>query len=227
MATLSEPLLFVRNLKKTFGPNPVLRGVSVDLNQGERLALMGPSGGGKSTLLNCVAGLETPDEGEISFAGKNLKGMSPDDWGRLRKSSMSFVFQFFNLLPTLNAAENIEFPLRLMGLDKNERAGRVNELINAVGLNSRRSSFPNKLSGGEQQRVALARALAPQPRLILADEPTGNLDSRTGDEILTLIQRLTDKFQTSLLMVTHSDEATRICHRTLVLRDGQIVSEGQ
>lgn len=219
-----QPLLKIENVRKRFAHAEVLRGLTFDVKASERLALMGPSGGGKSTLLNCIGGLDTVDEGKVFFAGKDLGQMSPEDRVLLRKSDITFVFQFFHLLPTLTVEENIEFPLRLLKLSAKDRAKRIKLVLEAIGLEDRKKAYPNLLSGGEQQRVALARALAPRPRLILADEPTGNLDSQTGTTILNLIKDLTTEFKTALIMATHSEEATRICHRTLHLRDGTIVS---
>lgn len=219
---MSPSLLQARNLRKAFAGNEVLRSVDLDIEEGERIALIGPSGSGKSTLLNCLGGLERCDEGEIHFHGQALHRLSGEALAAVRKEHISSVFQFFHLLPTLTAEENIEFPLRLLDIAEDERRRRVSDLIDEVQLTARRHALPGELSGGEQQRVALARALVIRPKLILADEPTGNLDQSTGAAILELMARLTEAHQTALLLVTHSEEATRICQRTLRMRDGTL-----
>ncbi len=206
------------------GPVPVLKGVSLSLEPGERVALMGPSGSGKSTLLNCVGGIDRPDGGSIEIAGEDLGGLDEEGLCRLRRQTVSTVFQFFHLLPTLSARENIEFPLLLNGVAESERAARVAALVDEVGLAHRASAMPHELSGGEMQRVAIARALAIEPRLILADEPTGNLDSTTGEAILDLLAALGERHGTAMLVVTHSPQVPRICHRTVEMRDGQLLA---
>lgn len=198
----------------------VLRGVDLELAPAERLAIMGPSGSGKSTLLNCLGGIDRPDSGEIWLDGDCLNHLGGAELARLRRESISTIFQFFHLLPTLTVRENIEFPLLLQPVDRSERETRVERMLDAVGLRDRQRGFPDELSGGEMQRVALARALVHQPKLVLADEPTGNLDSRTGASVLALIERLCEEHRTALILVTHSETATRICGRTLHMRDG-------
>ncbi len=186
---------------------------------------MGPSGSGKSTLLNCVGGVDRPDEGSIVIAGEAIEGLNEEGLCRLRRKTVSTVFQFFHLLPTLSAYENVEFPLQLLGLSAGGRSERVKALLEEVGLSHRSDAMPHELSGGEMQRVAIARALAIRPRLILADEPTGNLDSATGGAILDLLESVSEKNRIAMLLVTHSSEVTRICCRTLHMRDGQISEE--
>ncbi len=215
-------LLRVSNLHKSFGPNEVLRSVNLELRHGERIALIGPSGSGKSTLLNCLGGLERADAGELTFDGTDLRALSGEALAALRRERLSSVFQFFHLLPTLTARENVAFPLRLLGVPPEERRQRVSALIDQVQLTERQDALPEQLSGGEQQRVAIARALVIRPRLILADEPTGNLDSVTGAAILDLLESLTESHKTALILVTHSREATRICRRVLKMRDGTL-----
>lgn len=212
-------------ITKAFGSNEVLRSVDLDLRRGERVALIGPSGSGKSTLLNCLGGLERADSGSLVFDGVDLQGLDGDKLAALRRERLSSIFQFFHLLPTLTAEENIVFPLRLLGVSPKERDERARELIDQVQLTARKDALPEQLSGGEQQRVAIARALVIRPKLILADEPTGNLDSVTGAAILDLVESLTETYQTALVLVTHSLEATRICQRTLRMRDGVILEE--
>lgn len=216
-------LLSARQLSKAFGSAEVLRGVDLELKPGERVALIGPSGSGKSTLLNCLGGLERPDSGKLIFDGADLRRLNEDALAALRRERLSSVFQFFHLLPTLTAEENVAFPLRLLGVPASERLERVETLMEQVQLTARKDALPEQLSGGEQQRVAMARALVIRPKLILADEPTGNLDSRTGAAILELLQSLTERYSTALVLVTHSLEATGICHRTLSMRDGVLV----
>ena len=212
-----------RSVTRRYGEREVLRSVDLKLARGERVGLMGPSGAGKSTLLNCLGGIDRPDEGEVLIGGQALGELTPDELAAVRRTQISSVFQFFHLLPTLNVVENIEFPRRLSGGVTSPE--RVNALVQAVGLSHRCEAFPDELSGGEMQRVAIARALVTQPQVILADEPTGNLDSATGEAILDLIERLCEEHQTALLLVTHSEMATRICARTVYLRDGAISAE--
>lgn len=222
MSTHRQPLLTLDSVRKSYGRRPILDGVSFSLQPGERVALMGPSGSGKSTLLNCIGGIDRIDGGEMHFENQSIHQLPPEDFSRLRRRKITTIFQFFHLLPTLTAAENVEFPLQLLGLDATERKGRVSDLLEAVGVDHRADAPPEELSGGEMQRVAIARALAPEPAFILADEPTGNLDTTTGESILDLIQELSESLEFALLLVTHSDEATRICQRTLHLRDGRL-----
>ena len=217
--------LQVSRVTKSYGSTEVLRGVSLSLEPGERVALMGPSGSGKSTLLNCIGGIDRPDTGTIEIGGVALGGLDEDGLCRVRRETVSTVFQFFHLLPTLSARENVEFPLQLQGLPMKERDARVDGLIEEVGLSHRASAMPHELSGGEMQRVAIARALAIEPRLILADEPTGNLDSATGEAILDLLASLSERHGIAMLVVTHSPQVTRICRRTLEMRDGLLLGQ--
>ncbi len=193
------------------------------LNAGERVALMGPSGSGKSTLLNCIGGIDRPESGEIFIGDLELGQLDEDGLCRLRRETVSTVFQFFHLLPTLTAAENVEFPLQLLGMTDAARKERVDELIDEVGLGSRAGAMPDELSGGEMQRIAIARALSIRPRIILADEPTGNLDSATGELILDLLESVSERHGIAMVLVTHSQQVTRICSRTLEMKDGIIL----
>ncbi len=215
-------MLTITDLEKAYDSHQVLRGVSLSMEAGERVALMGPSGSGKSTLLNCVGGIDRPDSGDILLGTDSIVAMDERALCQLRRDSISTIFQFFHLLPTLTARENIEFPMQLIGLSEAERQERIDELIDEVQLSHRADAMPEELSGGERQRVAIARALSTRPQLILADEPTGNLDSTTGTAILELLQTLSDRHKTAMLLVTHSDDVTHICHRTVHMRDGQV-----
>jgi putative ABC transport system ATP-binding protein len=223
-STPGGPVLRASQLTKNYDGRPILRGVSLELRRAERLALTGPSGSGKTTLLNCLGGVDRHDGGSIDLLGERLETLSNDALAHLRRRYIGTIFQFFHLLPTLTAAENIELPLQLLGQPASTRAARVRHLIERVGLSARADALPSQLSGGEMQRVAIARALVHQPALLLADEPTGNLDSANGARVLDLLRELADETGTALVLVTHSDEAAGICHRTIHLRDGAIVS---
>ncbi len=223
MTTSPEsPVLSVEALSKSYGSRKVLDAVEFQVGRGERVAVMGPSGSGKSTLLNCLAGLDRPDSGQVRVAGEVITQLEGEALAHMRRRQVSTIFQFFHLLPTLSAFENIELPLQLLGVEKTDRQARVYRLLQAVRLDHRMHAMPDELSGGEMQRVAIARALVHHPDLVLADEPTGNLDSRTGEQILDLLQSLADEFRMALVLVTHSQEATRICHRTLRMMDGRL-----
>jgi ABC-type lipoprotein export system ATPase subunit len=213
-------VLQVSGLQKSFAARPVLRGVSLCLEKGERVALLGPSGCGKTTLLHCVGGIDQADAGEMALCGKPVTGCSSDDMASFRRVHLGMVFQFFHLLPALSAWENVELPLRLLGVGTPERKERVSLMLNRVGLAERAFALPGQMSGGEMQRVAIARALIHKPALILADEPTGNLDSATGEAVLELLREVTQEGGASLLMVTHSADAAEICHRVLKMKDG-------
>ena len=217
------PVLEVHSLTKKYAERPILRGVSFQLNQGERVALLGPSGSGKTTVLNCVGGVDRADTGSVSIAGHLLADLNADGLAQLRRSHIGTVFQFYHLLPTLSAAENIELPLQLLGVPTDERETRVRELLERVGIAHRASALPGQLSGGEMQRVAIARAVVHRPTLILADEPTGSLDTATGAQVLDLLAEIVQETQAALLLVTHSPEAVKHCQRVLRMQDGQIV----
>jgi ABC-type lipoprotein export system ATPase subunit len=223
-AVSSPVVLDVAAVSKSYGPRRVLDAVSFQVRAGRRVALTGPSGSGKTTLLNCLGGIDRPDAGSITLRNQRIDTLDSDALARLRREQVGTVFQFFHLLPTLSAAENVELPLQLLGIAPAERARRVGALLDRVGLAARAAALPAQLSGGEQQRIAIARALVHRPALILADEPTGNLDSASGDNILRLLRELTDETQTALVLVTHSEEAAAICHERVHLRDGRIVA---
>ncbi len=200
-----------------------LRGVSVDIARGRLTAVMGPSGSGKSTLMHILAGLDTPTAGEVTVAGVEIGGLDDDALTKLRRDHIGFIFQFFNLLPMLTAAENIALPLKLAGGKPDD--GWLAELIETVGLTERLGHRPSELSGGQQQRVAVARALVSRPSVMFADEPTGNLDSTTSGEILTLLRDSVDTLGQTTVMVTHDAHAAAIADRVLFLADGDIVRD--
>jgi len=202
-----------------------LRGVDLGVQQGEFVAIMGPSGSGKSTLLHLMGGLDTASDGEVMLAGRRLAHMSDDEITIIRRRQVGFVFQFFNLLPTLTAAENVALPLLIDGKRLEDYAAWVDELLDLVGLGDRRDHKPDQLSGGQQQRVAIARALVTEPAMVLADEPTGNLDSNSGKEVLSLLRRACDEKGQTIVMVTHDPYAASYADRVIFLRDGQMVRE--
>jgi ABC-type lipoprotein export system ATPase subunit len=218
-------VLSVQDVRKSYEGRVVLRGISFEVKAGERVALVGPSGSGKTTLLNCLGGVDRPDGGSIELLGESIGTLSGDQLARLRRRRVGTIFQFFHLLPTLTVFENIELPLQLIGVGREERLGKVSSLIERVGLRHRLEALPGQLSGGEMQRVAIARALVHRPELLLADEPTGNLDSVNGQNVLELLRDLSCETGTALILVTHSVDATRICNRRILLKDGGIVSD--
>ena len=217
-----DPILKVDRVRKSYGSRRVLDDIGFAVRPGERVALTGPSGSGKTTLLNCLGGVDRPDDGSITLRDQVINRLDSDALAELRRRHVGTVFQFFHLLPTLSAAENVELPLQLTGVARAERRDRVARLLARVGVEHRADALPGQMSGGEQQRVAIARALVHEPALLLADEPTGNLDSANGAKILRLLQELTDETRTALVLVTHSEEAAAICHRRIHLRDGRI-----
>ena len=218
-------ILRVERVTKNYAARCVLNQVSFTLAAGERVALVGPSGCGKTTLLNCLGGVDRADSGSIQLNEAALEKLSSDELAALRRERIGTIFQFFHLLPTLTVFENVELPMQLLNVPPRERRTRGMELLERVKLTARAEAFPGQLSGGEMQRVAIARALAHRPALLLADEPTGNLDSVNGENILDLLAELSTELKTALLMVTHSPDAARICHRSLHMRDGVIVKE--
>jgi putative ABC transport system ATP-binding protein len=200
-----------------------LRGVSLEVEQGALVAVMGPSGSGKSTLMHIMAGLDRPTAGEVEIGGAEISRLGDNELTRLRRKHIGFVFQFFNLLPMLTAEENVVLPLTIAG-EKPERAW-IDELLETTGLADRRDHRPSELSGGQQQRVAIARALVTRPTVVFADEPTGNLDSRTSEEILELLRLAVDERQQTIVMVTHDPHAASMADRILFLADGLIVRD--
>lgn len=227
---MAEPFIRLENLSKSFREGArtrvVLHDASAGFTRGEFVAIVGKSGTGKSTLLNLISGIDRPDAGAVWLNGSELTAL--DDRARtlFRRQNIGFVFQFFNLIPTLSVLENVVLPLELNGMPAAASRRQVQPLLEAVGLADRAATFPDRLSGGEQQRVAIARALANDPLLVLADEPTGNLDEETGRAVLELLDRLTRQAGKNMILVTHSPDAAAIADRILHLRDGQLVAEG-
>jgi len=199
--------------------------VTLSIPRGEMVSIIGPSGSGKSTLLNLVGGLDRPTTGQVSIDGERLANLSDDDLTRVRRDKIGFIFQFFNLLPTLSCVENVGLPLHLRGWPRKKVDERARELLTLVQLDRRLTHLPDELSGGERQRVAIARALSVYPPVLLADEPTGNLDTRTGEEILTLIRDVHTRLGCTVVIVTHDMNVAHSCQRTIALRDGRIVED--
>jgi putative ABC transport system ATP-binding protein len=221
------PLVAIRSVSKYYVRGgqviPVLVDINLDVQSGDYVALMGPSGSGKSTLLNLVAGIDKPSSGEIRVAGVDIATLSDADLAAWRAGNVGFIFQFYNLMPVLTAFQNVELPLQLTDLSRRERRERVDLALSLVGLSDRADHRPNELSGGQQQRVAIARALITDPVLIVADEPTGDLDRTTGEEILGLLERLNDELDKTVLMVTHDPKAAEKAHRLVHLEKGELV----
>ena len=201
-----------------------VRGINLSINQGEMVAIMGPSGCGKTTLLNILAGIDDPSAGQVTVAGKPLFGISDDERTNLRGREMGFIFQKFHLLEVMNAVENVEIPLLLLGNDASSARKKATEALVKVGLGDRCDHRPAELSGGQQQRVSIARALVHEPSVILCDEPTGNLDSQTSDQVMNLLTELNESGST-LVVVTHDDEIAARCSRVIRIRDGRIMLE--
>jgi putative ABC transport system ATP-binding protein len=201
-----------------------LEGISLDIPRGQLVSIVGPSGSGKSTLLNLIGGLDRPTAGAITLDGQRLDGLSDEGLTAVRRDKLGFIFQFFNLLPSLSCVENVSLPLHLRGWPRKQITDRALELLERVKLTSRADHLPDELSGGERQRVAIARALSVYPPILLADEPTGNLDSETGAEILRLIRDLHVSLGSTILIVTHDMNVAQTCQRTITIRDGRIVS---
>jgi putative ABC transport system ATP-binding protein len=226
-ATLEGTVVEARDLTRRYGEGATaveaLRGVSLDVERGHLLAVMGPSGSGKSTLMHILAGLDQPTSGTVTIAGTEITGLDDAQLTLLRRKHIGFVFQFFNLLPMLTAEENVLLPITIAG-ERPDR-GWLDELLGRTGLAGRRKHRPSELSGGEQQRVAIARALITRPTILFADEPTGNLDSKTGGEILDLLRDSVDRYNQTIVMVTHEARAAVIAHRIMFLADGLIVKQ--
>ncbi len=223
----SATVVAAREITRRYGEGPgaieALRGVSLEVSEGQLVAVMGPSGSGKSTLMHTLAGLDKPTSGSVTIAGTEITTLDDDKLTLLRREHVGFVFQFFNLLPMLSAEENIVLPISIAG----ERADRdwLAELLQRTGLSGRSTHRPAELSGGEQQRVAIARALITRPTILFADEPTGNLDSKTGGEILDLLRDSANAYGQTIVMVTHDPRAASIADRILFIADGRIVNE--
>jgi putative ABC transport system ATP-binding protein len=221
---MPDPILSLKDVRLRLagnaGPVDILHGITLDVMQGETLGLVGPSGSGKSSLLMLMGGLETATGGEVRALGRDLTAMNEDELAHFRCDHMGVVFQSFHLIPTMTALENVATPLELAGAP--DAFDRAADELAAVGLANRADHYPSQLSGGEQQRVALARAAAPRPAILLADEPTGNLDGANGKAIIDMLFGLRDRYGATLVMVTHAPELARLCDRVVHLRDGRI-----
>jgi putative ABC transport system ATP-binding protein len=227
IAASGLPLVAIRGLSKYYTRGdqviPVLVDINLDVPSGDYIALMGPSGSGKSTLLNLIAGIDKPTAGEIRIAGVDIARLSEGDLAAWRATHVGFIFQFYNLMPVLTAYQNIELPLHLTSMSRRERRERVETALALVGLSDRQEHYPNELSGGQQQRVAIARALITDPTLIVADEPTGDLDRTTAEEVLGLLERLNREIGKTIIMVTHDPKAAGHARRIVQLEKGVLV----
>jgi len=208
---MSNPIIQVQSVSKSYWRDsievPVLNDISIDVQEGEFLGLMGPSGSGKTTLLNLIAGIDRPSKGDVIVGGTDIAKLNESDLAKWRSHNIGFVFQFYNLLPVLTAFENVELPLLLTSLSKAERRKHVELSLDVVGLGDRVHHYPKQLSGGQEQRVAIARAIVTDPTLLVADEPTGDLDKRSAEEIMVLLERLNKEFKKTIVMVTHDPRA--------------------
>lgn len=222
-------IINVSNVSKSYWRDSleisVLHNISLNIKEGEFIALMGPSGSGKTTLLNLLSGIDRPTSGSITVAGTNIAALSESALAKWRSSSIGFVFQFYNLIPVLTAFENIELPLLLTNLSKAERKKHVQTSLEIVGLGDRMYHYPKQLSGGQEQRVAIARAIVTDPAILVADEPTGDLDRNSADEILTLMERLNKEFNKTIVMVTHDPHAASKAHLIRNLEKGDLIPE--
>ena len=228
---MHQPAYDLRRVSRAFGRGDTVvaavRDVDLEIGRGELVAIVGPSGSGKTTLLQLLGGLDRPSSGEVRFEGRDLGALSDAELTVLRREAFGFVFQQFNLVPTLTAAQNVEAALAPTGMRHEQRRARVAELLQSVGLSHRAHHLPSKLSGGEQQRVAIARALANDPRVLLADEPTGNLDSATGDEIVSLLRALADDDGRTVVLITHDRAVASRAGRIARMQDGRLLAREQ
>jgi putative ABC transport system ATP-binding protein len=229
-AASAAPLVAIRALTKVYVRGreriEVLHGIDLDIPEGDFVALMGPSGSGKTTLLNLIGGLDSPSGGELQVGGRRIDALSSDELARWRANTVGFVFQSYNLMPVLSAQRNVELPLLLTDLGSRDRARRARLALGLVGIADRAGHKPNELSGGQQQRVAIARALVSDPRILICDEPTGDLDRKTADEVLTLLQTLNREYGKTIVMVTHDPKAAEYAARTVHLDKGVLVDSG-
>ncbi|HKW40411.1 MAG TPA: ABC transporter ATP-binding protein [Gemmatimonadales bacterium] len=223
---MPNPIVQIRGVSKAYRRDsmqiPVLRDITLEVPEGEFLGLMGPSGSGKTTLLNLIAGIDRPDSGTVSVAGTDVAKLNESQLARWRATHIGFVFQFYNLIPVLTAFENVELPLLLTSLSKSERRKHVDTALALVGLSDRTHHYPRQLSGGQEQRVAIARAIATDPTILVADEPTGDLDRKSAEEILTLLERLNKEFKKTIVMVTHDPHAAERAHTVRHLDKGEL-----
>ena len=224
---MAEPLVEIRHLAKSYTRGgqivPVLSDITLDIQPGDFTALMGPSGSGKTTLLNLIAGIDKPDSGELRVAGRDIAALGETELADWRAAHVGFIFQFYNLIPVLTAYENVELPLILTGLSRAERRERVELTLSVVGLADRMKHYPNELSGGQQQRVAIARAVVADPTLIVADEPTGDLDRVSAADILSMMQRLNRELGKTIIMVTHDLNAAKAAQTIIHLEKGELL----
>ena len=225
------PVIETQNLRKTYQqggrPLEVLKGVDLEVSPGEFTAIMGPSGSGKSTLLNMIGALDRPTSGNVFINGVDLNHLNDNEVAGLRNREIGFIFQFFNLIPRMDAISNVELPMTISGKGRGERRKRAEELLNLVGLGDRTAHKPSQLSGGEQQRVAIARSLANDPNLVLADELTGNLDSKTGEEVMHLLRMLNKEEGKTFVFITHDQEVGRRTDRIILFKDGLMMEENR
>ena len=223
---MPDPIVQIRGLSKAYRRDsmeiPVLRDITLEVPEGEFLGLMGPSGSGKTTLLNLIAGIDRPDSGTVTVAGTDVTKLSESQLARWRATHIGFVFQFYNLIPVLTAFENVELPLLLTSLSKPERKRHVDTALALVGLADRMRHYPRQLSGGQEQWVAIARAIATDPTILVADEPTGDLDRKSAEEVLTLLERLNKEFKKTIVMVTHDPHAAERAHLVRHLDKGEL-----
>lgn len=223
---MAEPIIDVQNVSKSYRRDsliiPVLKEISLSVPEGEFLALMGPSGSGKTTLLNLIAGIDKPNKGKVIVGGTDVTALGESALAKWRARHVGFVFQFYNLMPVLTAYENVELPLLLTPLSKKERRQHVETVLKLVGLGDRMQHYPKQLSGGQEQRVAIARALVTDPTILVADEPTGDLDKQSAEEVLTLLDRLNKEFKKTIVMVTHDPRAAEKAHTVRHLEKGEL-----
>lgn len=219
-----QSIVVLKNLSKSYRRGsqdiPVLRDLSIEVDEGEFLSLMGPSGSGKTTLLNLIAGIDNPDSGILEVGGINISKLDEAQLSKWRSTHVGFIFQFYNLIPVLNALENVQLPLLLTSLTRTERKEHAQSALQAVGLDDRMDHYPSQLSGGQQQRVAIARAIVTDPLILVADEPTGDLDKKSATEVLDLLEQLNESFQKTIIMVTHDPRAAQRSKRILYLDKG-------
>ena len=224
---MAEAIVKVQNVTKIYKRDsmeiPVLQNITLDVPDGEFLALMGPSGSGKTTLLNLIAGIDRPNSGSLTIAGTDIATLGESALAKWRSHHVGFVFQFYNLLPVLTAYENVELPLLLTNLSKKEKREHVEMALNVVGLSDRMKHYPKQLTGGQEQRVAIARAIVTDPTIIVADEPTGDLDKKSADEILSLMEQLNSEFKKTIVMVTHDPHAASKAHTIRHLEKGDLL----
>ncbi|MAW33185.1 MAG: ABC transporter ATP-binding protein [Proteobacteria bacterium] len=225
---MTTPIVEITDLRKSYFRGEqvveVLKGINLKVSEGGFTALMGPSGSGKSTLLNLIAGIDKPDVGSLTISGLDISSLSENDLAEWRSNNVGFIFQFYNLMPVLTAEQNVELPLLLSDLDAKSRKSRSRTILEMVGLGDRLDHYPNELSGGQQQRVAIARAIVTDPTLIVADEPTGDLDRNSASDVLNLLQRLNSEAGKTIIMVTHDISATHVANEVVHLDKGELIS---